>query len=147
MSSKRSNGYMHSTFIAMHFSRFLFYFVSLSCVCWAFNERSRVPYLFTTLFDYRWNSVFYAPVGTRQILVCNDRQQHTLCSGIFVVLVHYALGIPCTSISLANGSIPVSHCGHWVGLCAKSNRLSFWVGLECFSHHDTSLLRLAIKNR
>ena len=137
MFDRRWSGYTPSTFIAMHFSPSLFYCVScfLTMLLYQYSLRSIV-----SPHQRRRGSIFHASTCARKIIICYDCQQHFVCSGFFLVLVHHSSRIPRAPISVPNRSISFPNCCHWIGICAEFGWLPFWAGLECFSNHDTSIL-------
>lgn len=139
MFDKQWSGYTHSIFIATLSSQSLFYYVSRVYTTPLCHTNFC---LFSTLshsIELRRCSIFHAPSCAGQIIVCYDRQQHTIYSGILLVLVHHTSWIPRPSISFTNGSIPFSHCSDWSCLRVEFDWLPFWVRLECFSNFDASL--------
>lgn len=152
MSNNRWNGCMHSIFIAMRsfhssvyyvsfFLLFISLLVSVARMCFSLRLCST-----HTMACYpntnRRCSILPTTPSPRSNSLCLIAQQHLVCCGVQLVLVHYTFGISKFAILVQYGDLFISHCGHCHGICPQHYWISLLHGMECFSTFGSSLLLL-----
>lgn len=102
-------------------------------------------YSFSPLFlFFRWAAILCFTSSSGRRLVATLCGEYHVCRRSELVLVHYALGLPCTSFSRPNRGLSLSRGGYCDPLLHHVDWLSVWIWVERCSNNGAVLFHLIV---